>query len=167
MIHPEFPERITWKVWKAAFRRLYIPRFRSYFTGGLSLEEVEDVFLATSFTPPALAVTLGAIDDTPLASQHSDQTTVIGMVIIWPAPLRPRDVQDGLRPRILDDIRATLKEDYGRLRDQDGSLLTESLTRFQRLQPVEAVPRIKPQYLRDRLQVAYKSHVLADLTFEG
>lgn len=167
MIHPEFEARITWQIWQAAFARIDLPRFREYFTGGFAMAEVEDLFLADSFTPPALGMTLGAIDLDPLASQHGDQTTVIEISIVWPPPLRARDVRDGLRPRLLDDLRATLLLDYGQLRTPEGELLTEGLTRFQRLPPVEAIPRVKPQYLLDRLRVAYRSHVLSDLNFEG
>lgn len=165
MIHPEFPARITALVWDAAFRRLDTETYRSFFTGGLAKAEVEDLFLGASFTPPALGVCLGAIDHDPLAGEAADQTTVIDITIVWQPPARSRDTADDLRARVIDAIRATLSADYGRLTDPEGAPLTEALLRFQRLQPVEAVPRGKPQYLLDRLRVAYRSLVGPDFQF--
>ena len=61
----------------------------------------------------------------------------------------------------------TLSEDFGQLRDENGELITEALTRFQRLNQALAVPRGNPQYLIDRFRVAYQSFVGQDFQFEG
>ena len=168
MIFPQFPRRITAKVWDAAFHRLDMPRYRDFFTGGLSQSEVEDLFLLKSFKPPALGVQLGPIDLDAKASMRSNQTTVIELMIVWRPPKEPRDVQGALRARVIDDLRVTLSEECGQLRDvETGELLTEALTRFQRLSPVIASPRGRPQYLLDRVRVAYQSYVGPDFQFEG
>lgn len=165
MIHPEFPARVTAKIWDAVFRRLDVERYRAFFTGGLTKSEIEDLFLAPAQTPPALGVCLGALDHEPLAGDTGEQTTVIDLVIVWASPAAAHSTDDELRARIIDDLRATLLEGHGRLLDPEGAPLTEALTRFQRLLPAEAVPRGAPQYLLDRMRVAYRSCIRADFQF--
>lgn len=167
LVHPEFPLRITAKIWNAAFRRLDIPRYRNFFTGGLTQSEVEELLLLEAFTPPALGVILGPIETQEHPSQRKDQVTQIELHIVWRPPRRPRDVQGALRARVIDDLRVTLSEDFGQLKDEDGQLLTEALTRFRRLQPLVAVPRGAPKYLLDRVRVDYRSFVGPDFQFEG
>ena len=167
MESPEFPKRITAKVWRAAFSRLDIPKFREFFSGGLAMAETEDIYFFDSWTPPALLMLLGPLDLDPLASGRSEQTTVLEIVLAWSRPRSPRETGDELRPRVLDEIRATLAADHGVLIDDEGQRVTEALTRFQRLPAVVGVPNANPQYLLDRLRVAYRSIITPDFQLEG
>lgn len=101
----------------------------------------------------------------PLASQRANRATVLELVIVWRPPARPSDTQDELRALVIDDLRATLSEDFGQLRDPEGELLTEASRGFSALSPAVAMPLKRPGYLVDRLRMAYQSG--ADFLFEG
>lgn len=64
-------------------------------------------------------------------------------------------------------LKVTFSQESGHLRDENGELITEALTRFQRLAPAIAIPKGNPQYLLDRFRVAYQSCVGPDFHFEG
>jgi hypothetical protein len=135
---------------------------RGYFREIVDVE-LEDVYLSSGYSTPALLVSLDEMQEVPQLSGRADLTTVWQLSIVT-EQLNARGTGGFLRARVIERIKAVLMgEAGGVLRDGDGNLITEALTLFQRVGRPILVPSAAgtASTIRTPLAVVYTSKIEA------
>lgn len=125
------------------------PYFRK---GGIEGVESADVRAAAGYIVPALFVEPWAEDETPLLSGSGDLDTLWRITMLKQAEKDWRQ-----RSLIVQEIKAVLAADHGRLLDPLGNPLTESIVRFQSITNPEPIDNNAT--LRTRIRVQYRSQI--------
>lgn len=155
--HPEFDATLVPSIGDAILARLRDDGpVSGYFAAGIDDAELDAIWLANSYSTPALLVALEALDDAPQASGWSELTTVWQLTLVTTIEQGPGT--DGwLRARIISRIQMLLAAQNGTLRDEAGDRITESIARFQRIG--RPIPTPDNTVLRTPMRVAYLSHI--------
>lgn len=98
--------------------------------------------LRTESIPAAPCLTLSILADEEretLSGYGASYTTIVQLALVTNPPARWGDTADLLRSRIVAQLRRIVRRNAGVLQDPDGRLLTEGVTRIQRVQ-LDATP---------------------------
>ena len=107
---------------------------------------------------PCLALALLADEERETTSGYgATYTTVVQLALLTRPPARWADTADLLRSRIVAQIRRVIRRNGGTLQDPAGNLLTEGVTRIQRVQ-LDATP-LPSSLLLTVINVEYRSHI--------
>jgi hypothetical protein len=107
---------------------------------------------------PCLALSILADEERETTSGYgATYTTVVQLALVTAPPARWGDTADLLRSRIVAQIRRIIRREGGVLRDPDGVLLTEGVTRIQRVQ-LDATP-LPSNLLLTLINVEYHSAI--------
>ncbi|HWM95228.1 MAG TPA: hypothetical protein VN493_31025 [Thermoanaerobaculia bacterium] len=107
---------------------------------------------------PCLALSLLADEERETTSGYgAAYTTVVQLALLTRPPARWADTAGLLRSRIVAQVRRVVRRNGGALQDPDGNLLTEAVTRIQRVQ-LDATP-LPSGLLLTLVNVEYRSHI--------
>ena len=85
--------------------------------------------------PPCLALSILADEERETTSSYgASYTTIVQLALVTSPPVRWGDTGDLLRSRIVAQLRRILRRNAGALQDPEGQLLTDAVTRIQRVQ---------------------------------
>jgi hypothetical protein len=116
----------------------------------LRTESISDV--------PCLALSILADEERETTSGYgATYTTVVQVALVTHPPARWADTADLLRSRIVAQVRRVIRRNGGVLQDPDGHLLTEAVTRIQRVQ-LDATP-LPSNLLLTLINVEYRSAI--------
>ena len=116
----------------------------------LRTESINDV--------PCLALSILADEERETTSGYgATYTTVVQLALVTSPPARWADTADLLRSRIVAQVRRVVRRNGGALQDPDGHLLTEAVTRIQRVQ-LDATP-LPSNLLLTVINVEYRSAI--------
>jgi hypothetical protein len=108
--------------------------------------------------PPCLALSILADEENETTSGYGGTyTTVVQLALVTSPPARWGDTSDLLRSRIVAQIRRIVRRNGGALQDPTGRLLTEAVTRIQRVQ-LDATP-LPSNLLLTVINIAYRSAI--------
>ena len=92
-----------------------------------------------------------------MSGYGASYTTVVQLALVTSPPSRWGDTADLLRSRIVAQLRRIVRRNAGVLQDTDGALLTEGVTRIQRVQ-LDATP-LPSNLLLTVINVEYRSAI--------
>ena len=108
--------------------------------------------------PPCLALSILADEERETTSSYgATYTTIVQLALVTSPPARWGDTADLLRSRIVAQVRRIVRRNAGVLQDPDGRLLTEGVTRIQRVQ-LDATP-LPSNLLLTVIDVEYRSAI--------
>jgi len=108
--------------------------------------------------PPCLALSILADEERETTSSYgATYTTVVQLALVTSPPARWGDTSDLLRSRIVAQLRRIVRRNAGVLQDPDGRLLTEGVTRIQRVQ-LDATP-LPSNLLLTVINIEYRSAI--------
>ena len=108
--------------------------------------------------PPCLALSLLADEERETTSSYgASYTTVVQLALVTSPPARWGDTADLLRSRIVAQLRRIVRRNSGVLQGPDGNLLTEGVTRIQRVQ-LDATP-LPSNLLLTVINIEYRSAI--------
>jgi hypothetical protein len=109
-------------------------------------------------TPPCLALSILADEERETTSSYgASYTTIVQLALVTSPPPRWGDTADLLRSRIVAQLRRIARRNSGVLQDLDGHLLTEGVTRIQRVQ-LDATP-LPSSLLLTMINIEYQSDI--------
>jgi hypothetical protein len=107
-------------------------------------------------TAPCLALSILADEERETTSGYgASYTTIVQLALVTSPPARWGDTADLLRSRIVAQLRRIARRHGGVLEDPDGILLTEGVTRIQRVQ-LDATP-LPSNLLLTVINIEYRS----------
>lgn len=107
---------------------------------------------------PCLALSVLADEERETTSSYgATYTTVVQLALVTSPPARWADTSDLLRSRIVAQLRRIIRRNAGTLQDPDSHLLTEGVTRIQRVQ-LDATP-LPSNLLLTVINVEYRSAI--------
>ena len=108
--------------------------------------------------PPCLALSILADEERETTSGYGGSyTTIAQIALVTSPPARWGDTADLLRSRIVAQIRRIVRRNAGVLQDPEGHLLTEAVTRIQRVQ-LDATP-LPSNLLLTVINIEYRSAI--------
>ena len=108
--------------------------------------------------PPCLALSILADEERETTSSYgATYTTIVQLALVTSPPARWGDTADLLRSRIVAQIRRIVRRNAGVLQDPEGHLLTEGVTRIQRVQ-LDATP-LPSNLLLTVINIEYRSAI--------
>ena len=108
--------------------------------------------------PPCLALSILADEERETTSSYgATYTTIVQLALVTSPPPRWGDTADLLRSRIVAQVRRVVRRNAGVLQDPDGRLLTEGVTRIQRVQ-LDATP-LPSNLLLTVINIEYRSAI--------
>lgn len=108
--------------------------------------------------PPCLALSILADEERETTSSYgATYTTIVQLALVTSPPARWGDTADLLRSRIVAQLRRIVRRNAGVLQDPDGGLLTEGVTRIQRVQ-LDATP-LPSNLLLTVINIEYRSAI--------
>ena len=125
----------------------------------ISILEMASVLRTESIpAPPCLALSILADEERETTSSYgATYTTIVQLALVTSPPARWGDTADLLRSRIVAQVRRIVRRNAGVLQDPDGRLLTEGVTRIQRVQ-LDATP-LPSNLLLTVINVEYRSAI--------
>jgi hypothetical protein len=107
---------------------------------------------------PCLALSILADEERETTSSYgATYTTIVQLALVTSPPARWGDTADLLRSRIVAQIRRIVRRNAGVLQDPEGHLLTEGVTRIQRVQ-LDATP-LPSNLLLTVINIEYRSAI--------
>ncbi len=107
---------------------------------------------------PCLALSILADEERETTSGYgSTYTTIVQLALVTSPPARWGDTADLLRSRIVAQVRRVVRRNAGVLQDPEGRLLTEGVTRIQRVQ-LDATP-LPSNLLLTVINIEYRSAI--------
>jgi hypothetical protein len=107
---------------------------------------------------PCLALSILADEERETTSGYgATYTTIVQLALVTSPPARWGDTADLLRSRIVAQVRRIVRRNAGVLQDPEGRLLTEGVTRIQRVQ-LDATP-LPSNLLLTVINVEYRSAI--------
>ena len=108
--------------------------------------------------PPCLALSILADEERETTSGYgATYTTILQLALVTSPPARWGDTADLLRSRIVAQVRRIVRRNAGVLQDPEDRLLTEGVTRIQRVQ-LDATP-LPSNLLLTVINVEYRSAI--------
>ena len=108
--------------------------------------------------PPCLALSILADEERETTSSYgATYTTIVQLALVTQPPARWGDTADLLRSRIVAQVRRIVRRNAGVLHDPEGRLLTEGVTRIQRVQ-LDATP-LPSNLLLTVINIEYRSAI--------
>jgi hypothetical protein len=108
--------------------------------------------------PPCLALSILADEERETTSGYgATYTTIVQLTLVTQPPARWADTADLLRSRIVAQLRRIVRRNGGVLQAPDGNLLTEGVTRIQRVQ-LDATP-LPSNLLLTVVNIEYRSAI--------
>ena len=108
--------------------------------------------------PPCLALSILADEERETTSSYgATYTTIVQLALVTQPPARWGDTADLLRSRIVAQVRRIVRRHAGVLHDPEGRLLTEGVTRIQRVQ-LDATP-LPSNLLLTVINIEYRSAI--------
>ena len=108
--------------------------------------------------PPCLALSILADEERETTSSYgATYTTIVQLALVTAPPARWGDTADLLRSRIVAQVRRVVRRNAGVLQDPEGRLLTEGVTRIQRVQ-LDATP-LPSNLLLTVINIEYRSAI--------
>ena len=125
----------------------------------ISVLEMASVLRTESIpAPPCLALSILADEERETTSSYgATYTTVVQLALVTSPPARWGDTADLLRSRIVAQVRRIVRRNAGVLQDAAGGLLTEGVTRIQRVQ-LDATP-LPSNLLLTVINIEYRSAI--------
>jgi hypothetical protein len=125
----------------------------------ISILEMASVLRTESIpTPPCLALSILADEERETTSSFgATYTTIVQLALVTSPPARWGDTADLLRSRIVAQVRRIVRRNAGVLQDPEGRLLTEGVTRIQRVQ-LDATP-LPSNLLLTVINIEYRSAI--------
>jgi len=109
-------------------------------------------------SPPCLALSILADEERETTSGYgAAYTTIVQLALVTSPPPRWGDTADLLRSRIVAQLRRIARRNGGVLQDPAGALLTEGVTRIQRVQ-LDATP-LPSNLLLTVINIEYRSSI--------
>jgi hypothetical protein len=109
-------------------------------------------------SPPCLALSILADEERETTSGYgATYTTIVQLALVTSPPPRWGDTADLLRLRIVAQLRRIIRRNAGVLVDPEGILLTEAVTRIQRIQ-LDATP-LPSNLLLTVINIEYRSDI--------
>jgi hypothetical protein len=109
-------------------------------------------------SPPCLALSILADEERETTSGYgASYTTIVQLALVTSPPARWGDTADLLRSRIVAQVRRIVRSNGGVLQDPEGRLLTEGVTRIQRVQ-LDATP-LPSNLLLTVINIEYRSAI--------
>lgn len=161
-IYPDLPWSLDAKILQAlrdqlltdAALRTALPR-----EDQIAILEMASVLRTESIpAPPCLALSILADEERETTSGYgASYTTIVQLALVTQPPARWGDTADLLRSRIVAQLRRIVRRNAGVLHDPDGNLLTEGVTRIQRVQ-LDATP-LPSNLLLTVINIEYRSAI--------
>jgi hypothetical protein len=108
--------------------------------------------------PPCLALSILADEERETTSSYgATYTTIVQLALVTSPSARWGDTADLLRSRIVAQVRRIVRRNAGVLQDPEGRLLTEGVTRIQRVQ-LDATP-LPSNLLLTVINIEYRSAI--------
>lgn len=125
----------------------------------ISILEMASVLRTASIpAPPCLALSILADEERETTSSYgATYTTIVQLALVTSPPARWGDTADLLRSRIVAQVRRVIRRNAGVLQDPEGRLLTEGVTRIQRVQ-LDATP-LPSNLLLTVINIEYRSAI--------
>jgi len=125
----------------------------------ISILEMASVLRTESIpASPCLALSILADEERETTSSYgAAYTTIVQLALVTQPPARWGDTADLLRSRIVAQVRRIVRRNAGVLQDPDGRLLTEGVTRVQRVQ-LDATP-LPSNLLLTVINIEYRSAI--------
>ena len=124
----------------------------------ISILEMAAVLRTESIPAPCLALSILADEERETTSSYgATYTTIVQLALVTSPPARWGDTADLLRSRIVAQVRRIVRRNAGVLQDPDGGLLTEGVTRIQRVQ-LDATP-LPSNLLLTVINIEYRSAI--------
>lgn len=125
----------------------------------ISILEMASVLRTESIpASPCLALSILADEERETTSGYgATYTTIVQLALVTSPPARWGDTADLLRSRIVAQVRRIVRRNAGALQDPDGRLLTEGVTRIQRVQ-LDATP-LPSNLLLTVINIEYRSAI--------
>jgi len=125
----------------------------------IAILEMANVLRTESIpSPPCLALSILADEERETTSSHgASYTTIVQLALVTSPPARWGDTGDLLRSRIAAQLRRIVRRNAGVLQDPEGRLLTEAVTRIQRVQ-LDATP-LPSNLLLTVINIEYRSAI--------
>jgi hypothetical protein len=125
----------------------------------ISILEMASVLRTESIpASPCLALSILADEERETTSGYgASYTTVVQLALVTSPPARWGDTADLLRSRIVAQVRRIVRRNAGVLQDPEGRLLTEGVTRIQRVQ-LDATP-LPSNLLLTVINIEYRSAI--------
>jgi hypothetical protein len=125
----------------------------------ISILEMASVLRTESIpAPPCLALSILADEERETTSSYgAAYTTIVQLALVTSPPARWGDTADLLRSRIVAQVRRVIRRNAGVLQDPEGRLLTEGVTRIQRVQ-LDATP-LPSNLLLTVINIEYRSAI--------
>jgi len=125
----------------------------------ISILEMASVLRTESIpASPCLALSILADEERETTSSYgAAYTTIVQLALVTQPPARWGDTADLLRSRIVAQVRRIVRRNAGVLQDPEGRLLTEGVTRIQRVQ-LDATP-LPSNLLLTVINIEYRSAI--------
>src|SRR5262245_12741118 len=161
-IHPALPWSLDAKILQALRDQLLADAaLRTAFARDdqISILEMAAVLRTESIpAPPCLALSILADEERETTSGYgASYTTIVQLALVTQPPARWGDTADLLRSRIVAQVRRIVRRNAGVLQNPEGQLLTEGVTRIQRVQ-LDATP-LPSNLLLTVINIDYRSAI--------
>ena len=124
----------------------------------ISILEMASILRTETLPAPCLALSILADEERETTSSYgASYTTVVQLALVTSPPAAWGDTADLLRSRIVAQLRRIARRNAGVLQDPDGALLTEGVTRIQRVQ-LDATP-LPSNLLLTVINLEYRSAI--------
>src|SRR6185436_843600 len=125
----------------------------------ISILEMASVLRTESIpASPCLGLSILADEERETTSGYgASYTTIVQLALVTSPPARWGDTADLLRSRIVAQVRRIVRRNAGVLQDPEGRLLTEGVTRVQRVQ-LDATP-LPSNLLLTVINIEYRSAI--------
>jgi hypothetical protein len=159
---PDLPWSLDARILRALHRELLADApLRTAFPqdAQIALHEMATLLRTESIpAPPCLALSILADEERETTAGYgAAYTTIVQLALITSPPPRWGDTADLLRSRIVAHLRRIARRNGGVLQDPDGHLLTEGVTRIQRVQ-LDAAP-LPSNLLLTLINIEYRSDI--------
>ncbi len=161
-IYPDLPWSLDARILQALRDQLLADnRLRTAFPreDQIAILEMAAVLRTESIpASPCLALSILADEEREITSGYgASYTTIVQLALVTQPPARWGDTADLLRSRIVAQVRRIVRRNAGVLHDPEGRLLTEGVTRIQRVQ-LDATP-LPSNLLLTVINIEYRSAI--------